>query len=237
MTSNCDRPDAMSTNRNVPLRGIADTTKRASAPPTGLWCGRGRFWQSRIAGAAIVAFAFSISVCSMVAQTASQPEAPGTVHLTKAGRRWVAKTLRSLTMEEKIGQMLMGRCFLDYASFESQDYKKLRDDLQKYHIGSLVVAVHINQQGLVRPSPLDAASVTNQLQSDSKLPLLIAADLERGLASRLKNVPDFPWPMALGAAGDPAEAERLGAITARYPLRILPSVDASLSDHTFSLRR
>ncbi|HKT10778.1 MAG TPA: hypothetical protein VJW77_03010 [Terriglobia bacterium] len=29
----CDGRDAMSTNRNVPLRGIADTTKRASAPP------------------------------------------------------------------------------------------------------------------------------------------------------------------------------------------------------------
>ena len=32
-TSICDGPDAMSTNRNVPLRGIADTTKRVSAPP------------------------------------------------------------------------------------------------------------------------------------------------------------------------------------------------------------
>ena len=31
-TSICDGPDAMSTNRSVPLRGTADTTKRVSAP-------------------------------------------------------------------------------------------------------------------------------------------------------------------------------------------------------------
>ena len=31
--SDRNEPDAMSTNRNVPLRGIADSTKRESAPP------------------------------------------------------------------------------------------------------------------------------------------------------------------------------------------------------------
>ena len=153
---------------------------------------------------AIVVFVISISVCSALAKTAPQREARNPIRLTKDGKKWVAATLRSLSLEEKIGQMLMGRCFLDYASFDSRDYKELRDDLQKYHIGSLVVAAHINRQGLVRPSPLEAAKAANQLQADSKLPLLLAADLERGLASRLTNVPDFPWPMALGAAGDPS---------------------------------
>jgi Glycosyl hydrolase family 3 N terminal domain len=162
--------------------------------------------RGRIAAYVIVALAVSISVCSILAQPRSHRKEPDPLHLTKKDKKWVATTLRSLSLEEKVGQMLMGRCFLDYTSFESPEYKELKDDLQKYHIGSLVVAVHINQQGLVRPSPLDAARVANQLQSDSKLPLLIAADLERGLASRLSNVPDFPWPMALGATGDPAEA-------------------------------
>ena len=176
---------------------------------------RGRFRLSRVAAYAIVAFVVSISVCPILAQPPSQRKKTGPVHLTKGGKKWVAATLRSLSLEEKVGQMLMGRCFLDDTSFDGPDYKELKDDLEKYHIGSLVVAVHTNRQGLVRPSPLDAAKVANQLQADSKLPLLIAADLERGLASRLSNVPDFPWPMALGAAGNPADAERLGAITAR----------------------
>jgi hypothetical protein len=33
MTSNRNRPDAVNPDRNVPLRGIADTTKRVPAPP------------------------------------------------------------------------------------------------------------------------------------------------------------------------------------------------------------
>jgi len=53
------------------------------------------------------------------------------------------------------------------------------------------------------------------MQSDSKLPLLLAADVERGVASRLKDVPSFPWPMAWGAVGDSGTVERFGAITAR----------------------
>jgi beta-N-acetylhexosaminidase len=60
---------------------------------------------------------------------------------------------------------------------------------------------------------LQAAQVANQLQRDSKLPLLLAADLERGVASRLNEVPAFPWPMAFGAVDDPKAVERFAAIT------------------------
>lgn len=208
-------PEAMKPNRIVPPCWIANATRRVIGPPAGLHCVWGRFRRSRVAAYAIVVFVVSLSVCSTLAQTVSQRKGSDPVHLTKDGRKWVAATLRSLSLEEKIGQMLMGRCFLDYSSFDSPDYKEFIDDLQKYHLGSLVVAAHTNRQGLVRPSPLEAAKVANQLQGDSKLPLLLAADLERGLASRLKDVPDFPWPMAVGAAGDPAAAEQMGAITAR----------------------
>src|SRR5574337_1911530 len=121
------------------MRGIASATRRVIGPSAGLRPVRGRFRPSRIAAHATVAFVISISVCSMLAQSPSQPEGPDPIHLTKAGEEWVAATLRSLTLEEKIGQMLMGRCFLDYASFDSPDYKEFRDDLQKYHLGSLVI--------------------------------------------------------------------------------------------------
>jgi beta-N-acetylhexosaminidase len=60
---------------------------------------------------------------------------PASAPAAKDGEKWVAATMRSLSLEEKVGQMLMGRCFLDYAGFKSPDYKELKDDLQKYHIG------------------------------------------------------------------------------------------------------
>jgi len=66
-----------------------------------------------------------------------------------------------------------------------------------------------------KDSPSDAAKVANQLQHDSKLPLLLAADVERGVASRLRDVPSFPWPMAWGAIADPITNSHFGAITAR----------------------
>jgi beta-N-acetylhexosaminidase len=44
--------------------------------------------------------------------------------------------------------------------------------------------------------------------------LLISADFERGLASRVSSVPVFPDAMAFGATGNVAYAERFGAITA-----------------------
>lgn len=70
---------------------------------------RDRFRWSRIVARAILVLVVSISVCTMLAKTAPQRAAPTPVHLTRAGKRCVAATLRSLALEEKIGQMLMGR--------------------------------------------------------------------------------------------------------------------------------
>src|SRR5215510_10361336 len=87
--------------------------------------------------------------------------------------------------------------------------------MQKYHVGSVVLTVHVDGPLLLKNPPLEVAAVANQLQRDSKLPLLIAADFERGLASRVSSVPEFPDAMAFGATGNSADAEKFGAITAR----------------------
>src|SRR3989441_93377 len=158
---------------------------------------------------------FAILSCLCYAQANGQQVKPKPVSLSKEGQEWIEETLKAVSLEEKIGQMLQVQCYLDYPGFDGAEYKYVRSELQKYGIGSVVLGMHFNRLGAVRPSPQDAARVANQLQNDSKLPLLLAADLERGVASRLKNVPDFPWPMAFGAVDNAAEVERFGAITAR----------------------
>jgi len=155
----------------------------------------------------------SIYIC--LAHTKVHPHTSEPVGLTNEGRVWVEKVLKRLSLEEKVGQLLQVRYYTDYTSVDSLEYKHLRDEIQKYHIGSAVFGMHFNNSGPVRSSPLDSAKVSNQMQSDSKLPLLLAADVERGVASRLKDVPSFPWPMAWGAVGDSGTVERFGAITAR----------------------
>jgi beta-N-acetylhexosaminidase len=139
---------------------------------------------------------------------------PGPVKLTSEGRSWARKTLKKLTLEEKVGQMLSLRYFTDFQNVDNDAYKQFRDQMRKYHVGSVVLTVHVDGPTLLKNPPLEVASMANQLQRDSVLPLLIAADFERGLASRVSEVPAFPDAMAFGATANPEYAERLGAITA-----------------------
>ena len=140
---------------------------------------------------------------------------PGPVQSTRESRRWVEQTLKKLTLEEKVGQMLNVRYFTDFQNFDSDGYRQFRDQMRKYHIGSVTLTVHVEGAFLLKNPPLEVASIANQLQRDSRLPLLIAADFERGLASRVSSVPVFPDAMAFGAAGNVAYAEKFGAITAQ----------------------
>jgi beta-N-acetylhexosaminidase len=137
---------------------------------------------------------------------------PRPVELTKEGRQWAARTLKKLTLEEKIGQMLSVRYYMDFENFDSDAYRQFRDEMQKYGIGSVLLTVHVDSAGLLKNPPLEAAAMSNRLQKDSKLPLLIAGDLERGLATRMNSVPIFPDAMAFGATGNPGYVERFGAI-------------------------
>jgi beta-N-acetylhexosaminidase len=66
---------------------------------------------------------------------------------------------------------------------------------------------------LLKSEPFEAAALLNQLQRDSHLPLIIAADFERGVAMRLNGSTLFPHAMAFGATGDPKFAEDFGRIT------------------------
>src|SRR5215467_4031920 len=145
---------------------------------------------------------------------AAGPSAAGPLELNAEGRHWAEQTLKKLSLEEKVGQMLSVRYFTDFQNFSGDSYLQFRDQMQKYHVGSVVLTVHVDGPTLMRNPPLEVAAVANQLQRDSKLPLLIAADFERGLASRVSSTPEFPDAMAFGAAGNPAYAEKFGAITA-----------------------
>src|SRR2546427_1952943 len=68
--------------------------------------------------------------------------------------------------------------------------------------------------GIVKSQAYPTAVLNNQLQSKSKLPLLIGADFERGTAMRLDEGTSFPTAMALAAGGDSKDAYTMGKITA-----------------------
>jgi beta-N-acetylhexosaminidase len=140
---------------------------------------------------------------------------PGPLHLDHDGEKWAEKTLRKMSPEEKVGQLFMIWVRARFVNIDSPDYGQLRDTIRRDHIGSLAMTVPVDGPFLIKSEPYEAGMLLNQLQRDSKLPLLIAADFERGVSMRLYGTTVFPHAMAFGAAGKQDFAERFGKITAR----------------------
>src|SRR5208337_576792 len=136
------------------------------------------------------------------------------VHLDRKGERWAAATLRKMTLEEKIGQMIVVWAKVQFLNPQSPEYLELRDEMTKYHVGGFGVTDVVEGPQLIMSEPLEAAALTNRLQKDSKYPLLIAADFERGLSMRLVGATAFPAAMAFGATGNKNLARQFGRITA-----------------------
>lgn len=107
--------------------------------------------------------------------------------LTNNNDVWVENTLKGLTLDEKIGQLLMPR---GNTSGKGYDPEKLKTWVEKYKIGGLV---------FFAGQPTVQANIVNELQAMSKTPLLIGMDLEWGMAMRLDSTVRFPYQMALGA--------------------------------------
>jgi beta-N-acetylhexosaminidase len=150
-----------------------------------------------------------VSVCLAKTEPRSRP-----VKLDSSGERWAAKTLKKMTLEEKVGQLFMPWARVSFMNVASPEYAQLRDTIAKYHVGGFGVTVAVDGPILLRNQPYEAAMLTNQLQHDSKFPLIFAADFERGLYMRLNGVTGFPHAMAFGATGNKDYAFASGKITA-----------------------
>ncbi len=143
---------------------------------------------------------------------------PAPIHLDKAGQKWADKTLRKMSTEEKVGQLFGIKVLAQFLNDADPIFIQLRDNLRKYHIGSLVMTVPMDGAGagagLLKSQPDVAAGLLNRLQRVSKLPLIVAADFERGVSMRLNGATVFPHAMAFGATGKTENAEAFGRITA-----------------------
>ena len=139
---------------------------------------------------------------------------PAPIHIDKAGKKWADKTLRKMSPEEKVGQLFAIWVKAQFLNDADPIYVQLRDNIGKYHIGSLVMTVPVDGPVLVKSEPDVAVALLNRLQSSSKLPLLVAADFERGVSMRLNGATVFPHAMAFGATGNPDNAEAFGRISA-----------------------
>ncbi len=146
-----------------------------------------------------------VAAFAPAASTENKPGLSFDRKLSKKDEDWVRKTLRSLTLDEKIGQMLIADANVIFRNRESDEYRKLQHHIVDNKVGGVI---------LFRSEVWPAAVISNRWQQLSKIPLLISADLEMGMGMRLDDTPWWPPNMAVAATGDVKWARLQGEATA-----------------------
>lgn len=162
-------------------------------------------------------FVFAIfAILGPAAEPRGQSKWALTRHVERVDDSWAEKTLKNLSLEEKVGQLFMIRMRVERLHETSASYLELRNSIRKYHIGSLAMSAPPQGQARDGRRRHEVVMLLNRLQAESRLPLLVAGDFERGvLPAHLFGTTVFPHAMAFGAAGNLAYAEEFGRITAQ----------------------
>jgi beta-N-acetylhexosaminidase len=128
--------------------------------------------------------------------------------------KWVESTLKDMSVEEKVGQLLFTTYHGSFTATDAAAYAQMMHDVEDLHVGGFINVTQGSPLGFLKSQTYPSAVLSNQLQAKSKLPLLIGADFERGTAMRLDEGTSFPTAMAVAAAGNPKDAYTMGKITA-----------------------
>jgi beta-N-acetylhexosaminidase len=105
----------------------------------------------------------------------------------KTNSPWVDSVFSTLTLDERIAQLIM---------FDAYAFKN------KAHLDTLIKLVKEQKIGgliFLKGSPVKQVKMINSLQAVSKVPLLIAMDAEYGIGMRLDSANKYPFQMTLGA--------------------------------------
>ncbi len=147
-----------------------------------------------------------------------------------APTEWVERTLASMSLEERIGQLVVPSFESVFTSTDSEPFEELRALVRDSHVGGVHVFggrqrapdVRLNPTyaTVTLGDPLAAAATFNLLQREAEVPLLGSSDFESGVGFRMRGATLFPRAMAFGAAGDEGLAYEAGRITATEGLAL-----------------
>ncbi len=154
------------------------------------------------------AFKLAVLLLAVTAAAGAQPT------LDRAARAWVDTTLKKLSLEQLVGQLIFAPFQSTYLSSDSDEYEALVTLVRDTQIGGVIafggsepvpqVMLNNTYGAVVLGQPLELASILNRLQAASTLPLLTSSDFEWGVQMRIAGATKFPRAMAFGATGDPA---------------------------------
>ena len=115
--------------------------------------------------------------------------------------QWVDKTLSSLSLEERIGQVLMTAQF----DWSAGTVDLMEKELSRWQPGGL-----FHMRGI----PAEIFAGVRRLSAATKVPLMLGSDFESGIGHILHCGTRFPRPMARGVAGLADDEYEIGRITA-----------------------
>ena len=118
---------------------------------------------------------------------------------------WAESTLNKLTLREKIAQMMVYSMNMRYMNYESNQWQEIQQHLATDGIG--VLHIWFGDAG-------SALTMLNKIQVESKVPILVDADIESGLGRRYPGAVTLPPMMAIAATGEPHFAYEAGRIAA-----------------------
>jgi len=114
----------------------------------------------------------------------------------------VNRTLDSLTLEEKIGQMLL----VGFRGYTVDDDSQIARDIAAGRVGGVIlfdrdVALGSNERNIEDPAQVRALTASLQGYA-GKVPIFIAVDQEGGAVCRLKEARGFPATVSARSLGD-----------------------------------
>lgn len=114
---------------------------------------------------------------------------------------WVDSRLSSMTLREKIAQMIVSYSDGYTVNESSAEFQRIKNLIVNEKIGGLI---------FFKGNSVQAGDMINKFQTLSETPLLISADFERGTKMRFDDGSLFPNNMALGATRNPELAYEMG---------------------------
>ena len=121
---------------------------------------------------------------------------------------WVDSVFRSLSFEERLGQLIMIRAHSNLGADHEAAVERL---VRNYHVGGIC---------FFQGTPSAQVRLVNRYQGVARLPMMIATDGEWGLNMRMKSVTPFPRQLMLGAIRNNNLIYEMGQEVARQMHRV-----------------
>lgn len=127
---------------------------------------------------------------------------------SNAETKWVDSIYKTLTFDDKVGQLFM---IAAYSNKDETHFKEVEKLIEENKVGGLI---------FFQGGPNRQAKLTNRFQSKSRIPMFIGIDAEWGLSMRLDSTYKYPFNTTLGAIRDLNLIKKVGQNMAKESKRL-----------------